>query len=58
MMRICDSFDAITEDRPYHMGVSWRQALGIMNNDRRFYDPELLDEFGSMMRTLREDTPR
>lgn len=58
MMRICDSFDAITEDRPYHRGVCWQQALEIMNRDRPFYDPELLDEFGSMMRRLREDTPR
>lgn len=57
MMRICDSFDAITEDRPYHWGVSWQQALNIMDNDRRFYDPELLDEFGELIRTLREEAP-
>lgn len=53
MLRICDTFDAITEDRPYHRGVPWDQALNIMERDRRFYDPELLDEFTSMMRSLR-----
>lgn len=50
MMRVCDSFDAITEDRPYHQGVSWREALDIMERDERFYDRELLQEFANMIR--------
>ena len=53
MLRICDSFDAITEDRPYHKGVQWGQALQILERDKKFYDPELLGEFTSMMRGLR-----
>lgn len=50
MLRVCDSFDAITEDRPYHQGVSWLEALDIMERDERFYDSELLQEFISMVR--------
>lgn len=54
ILRICDSFDAITEDRPYHKGAPWTQTLEIMERDRKFYDPELLDEFTHMMQGLRE----
>tara|TARA_R110002110_G_scaffold415835_1_gene657238 strand:- start:69423 stop:70001 length:579 start_codon:yes stop_codon:yes gene_type:complete len=52
MMRICDTFDALTEDRPYHKGTSYNKSLKIMERDRQLFDPELLDEFTSMIQRL------
>lgn len=43
--RILDSFDALTEDRPYHRGVPPEDALGILQRDERMYDPMLLATF-------------
>lgn len=49
MARICDSYDALTMDRPYHQGTSREEALRILQRDSRFYDPVLLKEFCAMV---------
>ena len=47
--RICDSFDALTMDRPYHQGVSSSKALEILNREAQVFDPEYLREFCKML---------
>lgn len=49
MIRILDSFDALTTDRPYHKGVSEREAVAILKRDSFLYDPELLKQFTEMI---------
>ncbi len=49
MVRIMDTFDALTEDRPYHKGVSHSEAVGVLRRESRFYDPELLECFFDMI---------
>ncbi|MFC7288873.1 HD-GYP domain-containing protein [Herminiimonas glaciei] len=50
IVRIWDSYDAITMNRPYHKGRSSEEALAILEKDKALYDPALLDSFTSMMR--------
>ncbi|WP_018232228.1 HD-GYP domain-containing protein [Thioalkalivibrio thiocyanodenitrificans] len=50
IVRILDSFDAMTMDRPYHQSVSPDEALRLMENDARCYDPALLSPFCEVMR--------
>ncbi|MBX9798966.1 MAG: HD domain-containing protein [Burkholderiaceae bacterium] len=50
-VRILDSYDAITMNRPYHKGRSSSEALALLQKDKKFYDPALLDSFTEMMRT-------
>lgn len=50
VVRIWDSYDALTMNRPYHRGESKENALAILKRDHAFYDPELLGSFLSMMR--------
>lgn len=45
IIRIVDSYDAITMDRPYHKGVSNEEALQILERDSHCYDPDLLERF-------------
>lgn len=49
MARIWDSYDALTEDRPYHRGIASDSALRVLQEDSHLYDPELLGEFCSMV---------
>lgn len=49
MVRIWDSFDALTGDRPYHQGVSDDEALRVQQRDSHFYDPFLLKSFCEMV---------
>ena len=49
IMRITDSYDALTTDRPYHKGVSSKDAVTILLKDSRFYDPRLLGSFSELM---------
>jgi len=48
IVRIWDSFDALITDRPYHRGISGREALRVMQKDAHFYDPALLEAFCKM----------
>lgn len=45
IVRLWDSFDALTSDRPYHKGVPVHAALEVMQRDEAFYDPVLLRLF-------------
>ncbi|WP_394807471.1 HD-GYP domain-containing protein [Nitrosomonas sp.] len=47
-VRILDSFDALTMDRPYHKGVNAKEALQIIRRDSQYYDPNLLELFGEI----------
>ncbi len=49
IMRILDSYDALTMNRPYHKGVSSEEALKVMKQESHFYDPCLLEPFSEMM---------
>lgn len=49
MTRILDSFDALTEDRPYHKGISDIEALNILQNESHNYDSNLLECFSNMI---------
>jgi putative two-component system response regulator len=49
IMRIVDSFDAITSDRPYHKGATPEEAIKAMRRDWRLYNPAYLDTFLEMV---------
>lgn len=49
-MRITDSYDALTADRPYHKGVSSNEALSILFKDAHFYDPHMLKSFEQVLK--------
>lgn len=51
VVRIWDSYDAITMNRPYHKGLSSSEALALLQKDKAFYDPVLLGSFSEMMST-------
>lgn len=46
--RIVDSFDALTEDRPYHQGVTVDNALDALERTGHHYDPGLLAAFNGL----------
>jgi putative nucleotidyltransferase with HDIG domain len=57
IIRIADSYDAITHSRGYRQPVKHAQALDIMEHDQgdgRLYDPVLFRSFLSMMRGKKE----
>lgn len=45
IIRICDTFDALTSDRPYKDKLSPRSAVEIMQNEEKNFDSEILDVF-------------
>ena len=49
IVRIWDSFDALTTDRPYHRGVASEEALRLMQQESHLYDPILLESFCKMI---------
>jgi HD-GYP domain-containing protein (c-di-GMP phosphodiesterase class II) len=48
IIRITDTYDALTSNRGYRAAYPAKKALGIMANDHMFFDPELLDIFFQM----------
>jgi HD-GYP domain-containing protein (c-di-GMP phosphodiesterase class II) len=54
MVRILDSFDALTTDRPYHKGVANGEALRALQEDAHCYDPALLGYFIEMISNDRD----
>lgn len=42
---ICDVFDALTMDRPYRRAYSFTEAIEIMKNSPRQFDPQILPAF-------------
>lgn len=45
IVNVCDVFDALTSERPHRKAYSIKEALQIMENSRKQFDPELLDIF-------------
>jgi len=48
MIRITDTYDALTSDRGYRPAYSHRKALTIMEQEHTLFDPELLKVFFRM----------
>jgi HD-GYP domain-containing protein (c-di-GMP phosphodiesterase class II) len=48
IIRITDTYDALTSDRGYRAAYSAKKALAIMAQEHLFFDPELLDIFFRM----------
>jgi putative nucleotidyltransferase with HDIG domain len=49
VIRVLDSLDALTSNRPYHPRVSCDEALRIMKRESHVYDPFLLESCCEMM---------
>lgn len=49
IVRIWDSYDALTMDRPYHKGISPSEALHVLRRDERFYDAYMLKSFSAFV---------
>ena len=49
IVRIWDSFDALTMTRPYQQAVSTTQALHLLEQDSHLYDPYLLKSFSELI---------
>ncbi len=45
IIRITDTYDALRSDRAYHPSYTHKQALKIMEQDHRFFDPQLFEIF-------------
>jgi len=45
IVKIADTFDALTSIRPYRAAYSPAQAIHILKEERHHFDPFLLDEF-------------
>jgi putative two-component system response regulator len=50
IIRITDTYDALTSNRGYRAAYSHKKALAIMAQDHLFFDPELLEIFFRMQR--------
>jgi HD-GYP domain-containing protein (c-di-GMP phosphodiesterase class II) len=48
IIRITDTYDALTSDRGYRAGYSAKKALAIMAQEHLFFDPGLLEIFFQM----------
>ncbi|NUO62904.1 MAG: HD domain-containing protein [Gemmatimonadaceae bacterium] len=46
---IADVYDALTTDRPYRKAFARERALDIMASDKGAFDPELFEEFRSLL---------
>lgn len=45
IIRITDTYDALTSNRGYRAAYTSRKALSIMAQEHRFFDPQLLEIF-------------
>jgi len=50
IIRITDTYDALTSDRGYRPAYTHHEAIKIMEEDRRCFDPQLLEIFFKMER--------
>ena len=50
VIRIVDSFDALTHSRGYRFACSHKRALEKMQEKREHYDPNMLDLFSELIR--------
>lgn len=42
IIRLCDYYDALTNDRPYRKKMSKVEAIKVMVNDKEKFDPQML----------------
>jgi HD-GYP domain-containing protein (c-di-GMP phosphodiesterase class II) len=49
ILRITDTYDALTTNRGYRAAYSHREAVGIMESEHTFFDPNLLNSFFEMI---------
>ncbi len=54
IVRICDTYDAITNDRPYQKSKTIEEALDIMEAVKEYYDPLLFGFFKDIIVTKYE----
>ncbi len=54
IIRMTDTYDALTSNRGYRAAYSHKKALGIMEQDHHAFDPELLDIFFKMQHAKRQ----
>ncbi len=45
IVKIADTYDALTSDRPYRAAYSSEQAIKLLREEHQHFDPFLLDEF-------------
>lgn len=45
IIRIADTYDALTTNRGYRPAYTHKQAFGIMEKERAFFDPQFLELF-------------
>ena len=46
IIAVCDTYDAIVDDRPYHTGASHEHAVSILREERGLqFDPAVVDAF-------------
>ena len=50
IIRITDTYDALTSDRGYRPAYTQEEAIKIMEGEQRFFDPQLLEIFFKMER--------
>jgi HD-GYP domain-containing protein (c-di-GMP phosphodiesterase class II) len=50
IIRITDTYDALTSDRGYRPAYSHKEAIKIIEQDQHCFDPQLLDIFFKMKR--------
>jgi len=50
IIRITDTYDALTSDRGYRPAYAHREAVQIMEKEQQFFDPQLLEIFFKMER--------
>lgn len=51
IIRITDTYDALTSDRTYHPAYTSRKALDIMEQEHQYFDPQLLEIFFNLKHT-------
>jgi HD-GYP domain-containing protein (c-di-GMP phosphodiesterase class II) len=50
IVRITDTYDALTSDRGYRPAYAHKEAIQIMEGEQHFFDPQLLEIFFKMER--------
>ena len=48
IIRITDTYDALTSNRAYHPAYTHEQALNIMELEQHYFDPQLFEIFISI----------
>jgi putative nucleotidyltransferase with HDIG domain len=52
VLRICDTWDALTSERPYRKKLAALEAIEIMDNEQSKYDPDIYIKFKNFVLNL------